>query len=124
MRSLLIILLTCFLFFGCSSKPVRHLASDAALIQPEVSTLDDVIRFLGQPNGRRTIGAGEVEFVYYEDQPAMFSNAPVVGDWLDKDGYEMIVVTLRDNIVTSCEFRTYKASDRDWADDFTWEDFQ
>ncbi len=123
MRHNLFILLLLFVFLGgCYSKPVRHLASDAALIKPGQSTVNDVQRYLGEPNGHRTISPGVVEYVYYEDRPGFLGHTPLVGSWVDAEGYEMIIITLDKDLVTGCEFRTFNEADKAWVDDFTWED--
>ena len=122
MRHFLMIAFVVLLLSGCHSKEVRHLASDASLIKPGVTTLNDVQLYLGEPNGRRTVSPGEVEYVYYEDLPGFMGHTPVVSSWVDAEGYEMIVITLKNNVVTSCEFRTFSEADQDWVDDFTWEE--
>ncbi|WP_028584978.1 hypothetical protein [Desulfogranum mediterraneum] len=122
MHKFLLILLVSLTLCGCQAKQVRHLASDASLIQAGRSTLNDVQRYLGTPNGQRTVSPGVVEYVYYEDQPGFLGHTPIMGDWVDPEGYEMIIITLKDQIVTNCEFRTFTEADQDWADDFTWEE--
>ncbi len=125
MRSTLFMLLFLFLFLGgCHSKQVRHLASDASLIKPGVSTLQDVQRYLGEPDNRREVGPGVTEFVYYEDRAGMFGNMPLVGSMVGPSGYEMIVITLKNEMVTNCEFRTFSESDRQWTKDYTWDEVQ
>ncbi|MDD2463520.1 MAG: hypothetical protein PHI97_05940 [Desulfobulbus sp.] len=120
--TLFILLFVALLLGGCHSKQVRHLASDASLIKPGQSTLQDVQRYLGEPNGRREVGPGVSEYVYYEDRPGMFGNMPLVGSMVDPSGYEMIVVTVKNDVVVNCEFRNYSESDRQWAKDYTWEE--
>ena len=120
---------TLFMFFlallllsGCYSKQVRHLASDAALIKPGQSSVKDVQKYLGEPNGRREISPGVSEYVYYEDRPGFFGNMPVLGPMAGPGGYEMIVVTIEKGLVSNCEFRNFNESDRKWVEDFTWEE--
>ncbi len=123
MRRVFISLLAALLLLGgCYSKQVRHLASDAALIKPGQSTRQEVMRYLGEPNGHRTVSPGVEEYVYYEDQTGPFAKMPVVGSWVDPDGYEMILVTLDGDMVKSCEFRVFNEADKDWVNDFTWEE--
>jgi len=119
---LICLLAPLLLFGGCHTKPVRHLASDAALIKPGQSTRQDVLRYLGEPNGHRTVSPGVEEYVYYEDQKGTFGKMPMVGDWVGPEGYEMILVTINGDIVSDCEFRLFKEADQDWVDDFTWEE--
>jgi hypothetical protein len=121
-RVLIYLLASLFLLAGCYTKQVRHLASDAALIKPGKSTRQDVLRYLGEPNGHRMVSPGVEEYVYYEDQKGSLGKMPLVGDWVDPDGYEMILVTLNGDLVSSCEFRVFNEDDQDWVDDFTWEE--
>lgn len=119
---LLPILLPMLLLGGCSSTPVRHLASDASLIKPGVSTKKDVLLYLGEPDGQRQVAPGVEEYVYYQDIHSTFSRWPLIGNWAGKDGYEMIVITLKGDQVTDCQFRTFSEADQDWVDDFTWQE--
>lgn len=123
-RKLLIILAILLALSGCQSKQVRHLASDASLIKPGQTTRDEVKRYLGEPNGHRSISPGVEEYVYYEDLPGFMGHTPVISSWVDAAGYEMIIITLKDDLVTNCEFRTFSEADQEWVDDFTWEDVQ
>ena len=122
MRRALLCLFVLLLVVGCSGKPVRHLASDASLIRPGQSTRQDVLRYLGEPDGRRTVAAGVEEFVYYQNRDGALRKLPLVGSWVDPNGYEMIVVTLQGDLVQGCEFRVFNESDKAWRDDFTWEE--
>jgi len=125
MRYLLIMIpLLMFFFTGCAAHPVRHLASDASLIKPGVSSKKDVLLYLGEPNGQRSVSPGVEEYVYYEEQRGTLGRLPVAGDWIGGDGYEMIVVTLKGDLVTDCQFRTFSKADQDWVDDFTWQDIK
>ncbi len=121
-RAFICLLASLLLLGGCYTKQVRHLASDAALIKPGVSTRQDVLRYLGEPNGHRTVSPGVDEYVYYEDRKGGFGKIPVVGDWIDPDGYEMILVTLDGDLVKNCEFRLFNEADQAWVNDFTWEE--
>jgi len=118
----IIVLSTLLLLGGCHSKQVRHLASDASLIKPGQSTLQDVQKYLGEPNGRREVAPGTSEYVYYEDRPGFFGNMPVLGSMTGPSGYEMIILTLKNEQVTNCEFRNFNESDRQWVNDYTWEE--
>ena len=121
-HALFLLCLALVLLGGCHSKPVRHLASDAALIKPGQTTMNDVRKYLGEPNGRREVSPGVVEVVYHEERPGMFGTMPVLGSLAGSDGYEMIVITLQNDLVTECEFRTFNKNDRKWVEDFTWEE--
>jgi len=119
---LFVFLLALLVLGGCHTKQVRHLASDAALIKPGQTTVKEVQKYLGEPNGRREVAPGVSEFVYYEDRPGMFGTMPVLGSMTGPSGYEMIVITVDKEIVTNTEFRSYNESDRKWMEDFTWEE--
>lgn len=118
-----LMLLACLvLSAGCSYKPVRHLASDAALIKPGESTRKDVLRTLGEPDSRRAIGAGAEEYIYAEEQKSQLSNLPLVGRMIGADSREMVVVILNGDQVTSCELRIVKADDEKWKKDAPWQE--
>lgn len=119
---LFVFLLALLVLGGCHTKQVRHLASDAALIKPGQTTVKEVQKYLGEPNGRREVAPGVSEFVYYEDRPGMFGTMPVLGSMTGPSGYEMIVITIDKEIVTNTEFRSFNESDRKWVEDFTWEE--
>jgi len=119
---LFVLLCALFLLGGCQSKQqVRHLASDAALIKPGLTTVSEMRKYLGEPDGRREVAPGVSEYVYSEDRQGIFGGLPVVGSMVGSVGYEMIVVTASNDIVTNCEFRTFNQSDRKWREDFTWD---
>jgi hypothetical protein len=107
---------------GCSFTPVRHLASDAALIQPGESTLEDVLRYLGQPDGRRTVAPGVEELLYAEERKGGLSSLPLLDRVVDPDSHEMVLVTLERNVVTNCEFRLIRKKDRAWKKKISWDD--
>jgi len=121
-RYIFIGLALAILLTGCYSKPVRHLASDASLIKAGESTRQDVLRYLGEPNGHRTVAPGIQEFVYHEDKKNIMGRAPFVGSLVGTEGYEILVITLTGDLVTGSEFRTFRKADKEWADDFTWDE--
>jgi hypothetical protein len=47
---------------------------------------------------------------------------PVLGPMVGPSGYEMIIVTLKNDVVTNCDFRNFSESDRQWVEDYTWEE--
>jgi len=106
---------------GCQSKQVRHLASDAALIKPGQTTVKEMQKYLGDPDGRREVAPGVNEYVYHEERPGLFGAMPVLGSMTGPSGYEMIVITASNDVVTGCEFRNFSLTDRSWRDDFTWD---
>lgn len=122
MRSSLFALLFALLLLGgCHTTQVRHLASDASLVKPGQTTVQEVRKYLGEPDGQREVSPGITEFVYYQDRPGLFGTAPVLGSMTGPTGYEMIVITIANNVVTNCDFRSFNESDRKWMSDYTWD---
>ena len=120
-RTLFMLCILLLLLGGCHSKQVRHLASDAALIKPGQTTMAEVRKYLGEPSGRRAVSADVSEIDYFEENPGFLGTMPVLGNLVGADGYEMIVITLHNDLVTECEFRTFNKNDHKWVEDFTWE---
>jgi hypothetical protein len=106
---------------GCSSKPVRHLDSDAALVKTGESTREDVIRYLGTPDRHRSLSPTMEEYVYYNERKGFLGGLPLVGKQLDPSSYEMIQITLDGDLVTDCDFLIHKAGDKDWDTDINGE---
>lgn len=117
-------LILLLLLTGCYSKPVRHLVSDASMIKAGESTRADVLQYLGEPNGRRSLGPGVEEYVYHEDKRTLLQRSPVVGSMLDADGYEMLIITLTGDLVTDTEFRTFRKGEMDRFEGFTWDEVE
>lgn len=107
---------------GCYSKQVLHLASDASLLKVGESTRQDVLRYLGEPNGHRSVAPGIQEYVYYETRKGALGRAPLVGSMVPAEGHEMLILTLTGDLVTGSEFRTVRKTDKEWVDDFTWDE--
>ncbi|HER62517.1 MAG TPA: hypothetical protein ENO11_00875 [Desulfobacteraceae bacterium] len=125
MRLYILIGLTLLLFLsGCYTKPVRHLASDASLIKSGESTRQEVLQYLGEPNGRRTVGPGVEELVYYEGKRNLLRRSPVIGAMMDDQGYELLIITLTGDLVTNSEFRIFKKGEMDRFEGFTWDEVE
>lgn len=120
-RMIMTVLALLVLLSGCSYKPVRHLASDAALIKAGKSTREDVLRYLGEPDSHRTVGPGEEEYIYAETRKAVLGNLPVFGKLVDPASQEMVVITLKDGLVSDCEFRLLRKEDQSWKKDAQWD---
>jgi hypothetical protein len=120
-RFIFSLLAALLILVGCSSKPVRHLASDAALVEPGKSTREDVVRYLGPPDQRRSLSPSMEEYVYYNERKGFLGGLPLIGKHLDPTSYEMIRVTLDGDMVTDCDFLLHKADDKDWAADISGE---
>ena len=112
------------LLAGCYTKPVRHLASDASMIKAGKSTRAEVFQYLGEPNGRRSLGPDVEEYVYHEDKRNFLQRSPVVGSMLDAEGYEMLIITMTGDLVTETEFRTFRKGEMDRFEGFTWDEVE
>lgn len=123
MRQYILIGMTLILLLsGCYNKPVRHLASDASLIKAGESTRADVLQYLGEPNGRRTVGTGIEEYVYHEGKRNLLGRTPVIGSMMNDEGYELLIITLTGDLVTGSEFRTFSKGEMDRFKGFTWDE--
>ncbi len=109
---------------GCYSQPVRHLASDATLLSPGQSTVQDMRKYLGEPDGHREISPGVTEYVYNADQPGSLSSMPLIGSMTGSSGYEMLGILVQNDKVIRCEFRSFSKSDRQWMHDYTWNEIE
>lgn len=121
MKRAIPVLLAIMLLAGCSSRPVRHLAADAVLVQPGVTTLTEVHQYLGEPKGVREISPGVKEYVYSEDTISFWGKMPVLGSMVGPSGYEMIILTVQDEVVKSVVFRNFNEKDRDWVKHYNWD---
>ncbi len=113
-----------FLFVGgCYTQPVRHLSSDVALITPGTSTKKDVLLYLGEPDTSRKPAPNIEEFTYHaKHKKGLLRKTPFLGNYLDPNSSQTIIVTLTDGVVTSCDFKMEDKDDKAWADDFKWKE--
>ncbi len=117
---LLLIAIT-LLLGGCYNKPVRNLASDAALIKVGQSSGDDVLTYLGEPDEQEVVGNGVERWLYREATSSKLERAPLVGKYLGNPTVGRVVVTLKDNRVVECTYDAHDADDSSWGDDFSWQ---
>jgi hypothetical protein len=106
---------------GCHNHPVRHLGSDVSLIKPGVTTRQEAISLLGDPDSTRTISATTEEWTYHEEDKSMLQQAPVVGGAFSSKGYKAVVLILNGNIVAAARYGDYNKHEFDWKDDYTWQ---
>ena len=116
-----LLLVVGFVLTGCSSHHVRHLASDASLITIGKSTRNDVLTYLGEPDSQRMASADTEQWVYFEEDKSMLQKAPVVGKQFDPNGYGMIVVTLKGDLVTDCQYSSYDKDEFAWTKGYRWQ---
>lgn len=123
-RWLICVVFTAFLLTGCYNKPVRHLASDVALLKIGESGRDDVLTFLGEPDEQIVLKDGVEKWVFTEYEKSALKEAPVVGKYFGKPNYGKVTVILKNNIVVDCIYGAWKHNDNAWADDFDWQEKQ
>jgi hypothetical protein len=107
---------------GCYMKPVRHLASDIALLQVGKSTSADVIVFLGEPDEQQEFDEGVQKWLYKDKNMSLLQKTPLVGSKLGSPEINKVVVTFRNGIVFACDFSYSDEDDMDWAKDFSWQE--
>jgi hypothetical protein len=118
----LLVLITFVAVSGCYTKPVRHLASDVALLKVGESTDEDVLIFLGDPDEQQELSASVEKWLYKDIQMSFLEKAPLIGKHVGSPEYRNVVVTLTNNIVTEVVYSSSDADDLRWADDFPWQE--
>ncbi len=106
---------------GCYINPVRHLASDAALLKVGKSTKEDVLVFLGEPDEQEEVGEGVEKWLYRDKKMSLMEKTPLVGKRIGAPEYQTVVVTLRNSIVTDCVYFSRDEDEMGWAKDFSWQ---
>lgn len=107
---------------GCYNKPVCHLASDVALLKVGQSTEEDVLIFLGEPDEQQEVREGVAKWLYRNKYMTTLEKAPLVGKRLGSPEYQLVVVTITNDIVTDVIYTATDADDMDWADDYHWQE--
>jgi len=120
-KFLILIFLACYLS-GCYTTPVRHLASDIALLQVGKSSKEDVIVYLGEPDEQVDLGEGTQKWLYREKKTRFFQKTPLVGSKFGSPEVNQVVVTLRNDVVSACDYSYSDEGDRGWAKEFSWQE--
>lgn len=93
---------------GCASRqPVRHLASDACLITPDKTSKQEITAYFGSPDKKQTASDGSEEWFYLQQNKSLLRKTPYVGSKLGSEAYDVMVLTLRGDTVTSCQYRMF-----------------
>ena len=121
-RSAVTVLFALFFLAGCYNTPVRHLASDAALIKVGESGRNDVLTFLGEPDEQIILGDNMEKWVFTEYENSMVKNAPVVGKYFGEPNYGVVTVVIKDDVVVDCDYSAWEHDDDSWTDDFEWQE--
>ncbi|MBW2681969.1 MAG: hypothetical protein JRC69_00185 [Deltaproteobacteria bacterium] len=122
LRIMLFLLATVFVLTGCYNKPVRHLASDAALLKIGESSSEDVLIYLGDPDEQKNLADGVEKWLYKKKDMNFFERIPYAGKYIGAPEYSQVVVTIANGVVTDCTFYQSDEDDLDWADDYSWQE--
>ncbi|PIE72556.1 MAG: hypothetical protein CSA20_07380 [Deltaproteobacteria bacterium] len=118
-----------FLFFsfvvgiglaGCSS-PQRHLASDVGLLQTGISTKQDVLVYLGNPDRQKDLGAGVEKWFYRQVDPGLLKKSPLIGRYFAEKKVETAIITFTNGKVSDIAFSLNGKDDLDWSNDYSWQ---
>ena len=120
--SFLLLFLAGFILGGCYTTPVRHLASDIALLQVGKTTREEVTVFLGDPDEQQELGEGVQKWLYREKKVGLLQKTPLVGNKLGSPEFNQVVVTLRNGIVSACDYSYANEGDMHWSKDFPWQE--
>jgi len=93
-----------FLLSGCAGQPVRHLASDASLITPGVSTRSDVLTYLGDPDERQEEAGQPQRWIYREEYRSGMQRTVGIGSWFGPGSVSRIIVTFKGEIVSDIQY--------------------
>lgn len=117
------ILLAVLLLLGsCADKPIRHLASDVSLIKPGMTTREDVLTYLGDPDAQQLTAEENERWIYYEERRSTMQKTPYFGRFFSAGGYSRIVVTFAGDTVVDCTFSSHESDEFNWADDYPWQE--
>ena len=96
---LIFFIMLLLLLSGCRPKPVQHLAADACLITPKLSSRQDVINYLGEPAESQKKADGRELWIYYQVNKSTLRKTPYVGDKLGSEEYDVLHITFNGDIV-------------------------
>ncbi len=122
LRIMLFLLAAVFALSGCYNKPVRHLASDAALLKIGESSSEDVLIYLGDPDEQKSLADGVEKWLYKKKDMNFFERIPYAGKYIGAPEYSQVVVTIANGIVADVTFFQSDEDDLDWADDYSWQE--
>jgi hypothetical protein len=107
---------------GCTTHPVRHLASDASLITIGKSTRADVLTYLGEPDSERMVSADTKQWVYFEENKSFLQKTPFIGKVFNPNGYGTVLITFKNDIVVDCRYSSFSKDEFSWAGAYSWQD--
>jgi len=96
---------------SCASYEVRHLASDACLIEPGQMDRQQVLGLLGPPDQKVTLDNGAEQWRYYQSQKSLLRRTPYVGGKLGEENYDVLTITFQAESVAECVYRHLNQSE-------------
>jgi hypothetical protein len=121
-RCCILLLGVMVLLAGCATHAVRHLASDASLITIGKSTRNDVLTYLGEPDSERMVSPDTKQWVYFEEKRTLMQKAPLVGRAFSPEGYGMVLITFKGDLVIDCRYSSFSKDEFNWAGSYPWQD--
>lgn len=124
LRFLFLLLFVSIAFVSCSSGPTRYLASDVCMIKTGQTSRQEVLELMGEPDSKRMVAESTEQWIYYEEEKSSLQAAPMVGGAFDPNGYNMVVITLTGDMVSTCKYSAYDKDEFDWKDDYSWQEIE
>lgn len=106
---------------GCYITPVRHLASDVALLQVGKTTSEEVVVFLGEADEQKDLGDGAQKWLYRDKSVGILQRTPFFGSKLGSPEIRQVVISLKNGIVSACDYSYSDEDDMGWTNDFSWQ---
>jgi len=104
--NIITLLILVILLNGCATKPGPNLASKATLIHPQITTKDEVLKFLGPPGQIFTSSDGKEEWYYYYKIKSFWAKVPIVKNYCGKNYTEVLKIVIKGNRVIDCLYYT------------------
>ncbi len=111
LRKLSLFCLAAFVLAGCVNNPVRHLASDAALITPGTSTKSDVLTYLGDPDERQEKAAEPERWLYYEEERSAAQRTFYIGKWFGPKSVSRVIITFDGDTVADIQYNATESGE-------------
>ncbi|MBM9518432.1 hypothetical protein JWG39_01215 [Desulforhopalus vacuolatus] len=119
LKKILMYLLFCFAaaaLSSCYNTPVRHLTSDIGMVKKGVSSEEDVLIYLGDPDKVEEPGDGRERWIYRQAEKTAAEKLPWVGSHFGSPQEDVAIITFTNKVVSSVQ---YTSSD---PDEMSWEE--
>ncbi|MCK9174313.1 MAG: hypothetical protein M0O96_03445 [Desulforhopalus sp.] len=119
LKKILMCLLLCFAaaaLSSCYNTPVRHLTSDIGMVKKGISSEEDVLIYLGDPDIVKELGGGRERWIYQQAEKTAVEKLPWVGSHLGTPQENVAIITFNNKVVSRVQ---YTSSD---PDEMSWEE--